>query len=308
MKYGYSDEDFLAKCRDIDFSADSQNYEENLDALKGKLAQALEKEKYIMNKSRKFRKPIALIATLVVALSLSVVAFGDTIWNYIEYNIIKGGEHINHLNIMSSPVTVVDHEDGHSTAFGITKMELDIDPDAEGPIIVEIEGEEFVLQDTHHFYDLNEALGHFSGENPLLPAYLPDSFAFERATFTVSPVRHPDDSSASNSVRIFYGNGQDQLSVNITNFTDEVILVPATGNEISLEDFDIDTEGLNLEAISFYFIMMSDSNEIEKIEINDQATFVSDEMLVLSIGNTVYTFSSDSLTNEQLIQIAESLQ
>jgi len=302
MKY-MSDEDFMAKCRDIDFSADNENREANLDALKGKLTHTIKEEKYNMNsKAKRFKKPIALIAALIAVMSLSVVAFGDTIWNYIEVRIIQGEEHVNHLSIMHGPVTTIyDDERGTTVSQSVVIMESDIDRDAEGPIVIEVDGRQQVLQDVHHFYNLDEALGYFVSSSPLLPTYLPEGFDFERATFSISPVRHPDIFGASSNVNIHYSNGHGSLRLNILHLGNVTFSMTEDGQlvwyemEFEAEDIDFIPFTINPEAI-------------ETIEINGHTAHIGNGMLALSIGNISYLLDSNDLTIEQLIQIAESLQ
>jgi len=296
-----SDDDFMAKCKGIDFSADSQNYEANLTALKGKLTQ-LEEEKYNMNNGKRFKRPIALIAALVAVLSLSVVAFGDTIWNYIEVRIVQGEEHVNHLRMMTGPTTTgYDEERGAVTSQSIFMIESDIDRDAEGPIVIEVDGRQMVLQDAHQFYDLDEALGHFVNPNAPLPTYLPEGFDFERATFGISPVRHPEIFSSSSNMSIHYSDGQRSLRLCIMHLGNVTLSVTEDGQSVGT-DLDFDLEDIDFIPINI------EPYGVGTIEINGRAAHVVDGMLALSIGNISYLFDSEDLTLEQLIQIAESLQ
>ena len=269
-----SDEDFMAKCRDIDFSADSQNYEANLKLLKNKLAQTFEEERHIMKKSRKFS---IAIAAVLAAIMIPVAAFAaaPTIWRYLEITFIQGEEHVAHFSMRAGDAATEYLGSGMFTMEYMVIMEGDIDRDAEGPIIIEADGMQILLQDTHRFYDLFEALSHLDIDNPMLPAYLPDGFVFERAVFPISPIRNPEEISSKN-LNIFYSDGQNELRINIAHFPEDVAW--AWGHDL----VDVDINGITGR--------------------------YGDNGLGLEFGNTAYLFHSMDLSLEQLIRIAESLQ
>ncbi|MCL2375902.1 MAG: hypothetical protein FWC76_00760 [Defluviitaleaceae bacterium] len=314
MRHSYDDNDFLTKCRDIDLSADSQNYEKNLEVLKGKLAQ-IEEERYNMNKQRRFKKPIAVAAIIAVMLSFSAVAFAAPAWQYIEFVFVQGAEHVNYFRGMTiAPTTIEYLGDGTSVSRGVVIIESDIDRNADGPIIIDVDGHHVVLQDAHHFYDLNEALNHLAIENPLLPTYLPEDFDFQRATFNISPVRHPDIHSAANNINISYSDGQGHLNININDMFAGAVSATLGYDEDGVShftkvsgvegagDFDFDYE----ELVSVHFSL--DPERIETIEINGQQAFIGNGRLILQAGTITYILESADLTYEQLIEIAKSLQ
>ncbi|MDR2183127.1 MAG: DUF4367 domain-containing protein [Clostridiales bacterium] len=255
-----SDEDFMAKCKNIDFSADSQNYEANLDALKGKLAQANEGG-YIMRKSRKFS---VTVAAVLAAIMIPVAAFAaGPVWRYLEITFIQGEEHVTHFSMR-----VNDEEN-------ISISEIEMDRNAEGPIIAEVDGMRMLLQDTHRFYDLDEALSHLYVVDPKFPAYLPEGFAFDRAEFPVSPIRNPG-APGSTMLDIFYSDGQRELRFNIAHFP--------WGTSLNWADYLVD------------------------VDINGVTGRYGNGRLGLQFGNTAYLLHSVDLPLEQLIQIAKSLQ
>jgi len=70
MKYS-SDDALMAKCKNMDFSVESANYDKNLEILKGKLAD-INEERYSMNGIRKIRKPFAILVAVVAIMAMSV--------------------------------------------------------------------------------------------------------------------------------------------------------------------------------------------------------------------------------------------
>jgi len=69
MKYN-SDDVFMAKCRNLDFSVESANYDKNLEILKGKLAKNNE-ERCSMKGIKRISKPIAILAAAIAIMVLT---------------------------------------------------------------------------------------------------------------------------------------------------------------------------------------------------------------------------------------------
>jgi len=70
-----------------------------------------------------------------------------------------------------------------------------------------------VLSDPSRFYDLDEAMAVFPVQNPspMLPTYLPEGFSFGEASYTVCPVRNPNEPAGR--VNIKYSNGKDAFAL-----------------------------------------------------------------------------------------------
>jgi len=67
----YSSEDaLLAKCKKLDFSVESANYDKNLEILKGKLAN-INEERCTMKGLRRIKKPFAILAAVIAVMILS---------------------------------------------------------------------------------------------------------------------------------------------------------------------------------------------------------------------------------------------
>jgi len=256
------DRDFLEKCRKVDFSAESKNFEANLSALVAKADNKNEERVYMKN--RTFRKPLVAAVVALAVLSVSAVAFAGPIWRQIETRIVQGEQYVEHFAIYES-------------ADGYTMGTMHIDHNASVPIVVEVEGELQVLSDRHAFADLDEAISHLDIENPLLPTYLPEGFAFYEAVFPVSPVRNPQEIGAATFLIVSYSGGENELRLMISYYPEEWGFPIWSGNMIELE-------------------------------IGGSPAKYGDGMLGVKINDTLYSFSGTGFTMEQLVQIAESLR
>jgi len=253
MKHS-SDNEFLNKCREIDFSAESVNYENNLESLKSKLTN---KERFIVSRVKKM--PVAVAAALAVVLSLSVVALAATAWRYLDTRIIQGEEYVRHFSMQEA-----------TDGSGFTVGSIDIDPNASGPIIAEVDGEEVVLWDAHDYDDLDTALARLATSlgNVKMPAYLPEGFTFEQATYHANVT----------ALQINYSFGGQQLSVRIGHYPEE-------------------------------WGIPQWSSTFEEIEINGWSGKTGGGALWLQVGDISYFFDgyNAGMSYEQLAEIAASL-
>jgi len=253
VKYG-SDKEFLERCRDVDFSAESMNYEKNLKALRAKL---INEENPTMKKAMKM--PFVVAATLVVVLSFSVVALAATAWRYLDTRIIEGEEYVSNFVVKES-------EDGNYQIWGV-----EIDENASGPIIAEVDGDEIVLLDAHHYDDLDEALARLEATlgTTKMPANLPDGFTFEQATYHANVT----------ALNISYMYGEQELGVRISYYPEEW--------------------GIPVWSGSF-----------ELVEVNGFNGKTGGGSLWVQVGDVSYMFDgyNSDLDYDQLIEIAESLQ
>jgi len=265
-----TDKEFLEKCRNIDFSAGC-DMEKNLEILKARLS--LDKEENVdMMKNKRFKRPVAVAAVIAAVLSVSVVAAAAVpmVWRYLDTRVVEG------------EAFVFDFTVKESEYYGYTMTGISIDRDAleaagGGAIIVEVEGETRVMLDELHFESTEEAFKLLEIDNPLLPSYLPEGFALERVTFPVSPINHPDQEGSATVVNIRYTDGEDVI-----------LLMIAAWDE---------SWGISIFA-----------GDQRDITINGHSAGIADGGLKMLIDNVSYFISAPSLTQEQLIRIAESLQ
>ncbi|MCL2856546.1 MAG: DUF4367 domain-containing protein [Oscillospiraceae bacterium] len=250
-----SDAEFLERCREVDFSAESVNYEKNLDALKAKLTT---EERFAVNKIRKM--PVAVAAALAVVLSLSVVALGATVWRHMDTRIIQGEEYVRHFSMQEA-----------TDGSGFTMGSLDIDPNASGPIIADVEGEKVVLWDAHEYDDLDAALARLSATlgDLKMPAYLPEGFTFEQATYHANVT----------ALNIDYSFGGQELRVRISHYPEEW--------------------GIPQWSATF-----------EEVEVNGWVGKTGDGSLWVQVGDISYFFDgyNSDLDYDHLIRIAKSLR
>jgi len=254
MKY-CSDSEFLERCKKIDFSAESDSYEKNLEDLKNKLTN---EERTTVNRIKKM--PVAVAAALAVVLSLSVVGLAATAWRQLDTRIIQGEEYVRNF-------TVQEATDGS----GIVMGSVDIDPDASGPIIAEVDGEEVVLWDAHDYDDLDAALARLSaslGSDVIMPATLPQGFTFDNATYHANVT----------ALQINYTFGGQELRIRISHYPEEW--------------------GIPQWSATF-----------EEVEVNGFSGKTGGGALWLQVGDVSYFFDgyNANLSYEQLVEIAVSL-
>jgi len=262
-----TDKEFLEKCRNVDFSVDC-DVENNLKALKERLLLS-EEENINMVKNRRFKRPAAVAAAIAAVLSLTVaVAAAPSIWRYLDTRVMEGEEFLSEFVVKQS-------EEGYT----ITGMSIDrdaLDAAGGGAIVVEVEGETMVLSDELHLDSIEEALELLEIDNPLLPSYLPEGFAFERATFPVNPLNHPDQVGSATILNIQYTDGEATI----------LLMVMAWDESGGMSIF----------------------GDQRDITVNGHMAAVADGGLKAIINNVAYFISAPSLTQDELIRIAESLQ
>jgi hypothetical protein len=162
-------------------------------------------------KMKKFMKPsMAVAIALITVLSLSLAAFGGSVWRQLQTRIIEGEGFI-------SEYTVMESDDGYTMSSAMLSEGSENER-----LVVEIEGEIHVIQDPSTFYNLAEALDVFNGaERPMTPAYLPDGFVFEEARFQICPIKNPDIEWAGTHMYIKYGNGEQAFNIEIREHKEE---------------------------------------------------------------------------------------
>jgi len=265
-----SDDEFLSRCRNIDFSAESTNYNKNLNALKGKLTNN-DEEIYVMKKSKKLSVAIAAIMIAIMipvaALAVNTLLIGDKIYKPSETKVIQGEEYVHYY-------------EAYESSDGGTISAISIDSDATGPIVVEEDGVQRVHADrSDDIYDIDEALSLLALDGAIAPAYLAGGFAFEYAYFSIDPVRNPDDFIQSMSAR--YSDGEKKFTFSVMHYPEEWGMFQWTP---TIEDFEIDG----------YKCKMGGGGLIMQVG-----------EIIYSFDSRFY--HNIELDNDQLIKLAESL-
>jgi len=273
-----NDKDFLEMCKAHDPSADVDAAKQ-LQVIKTKLR---EEEILTMKNERRFKKPIvALVAALVGLLSLSVVAFAavPALVRYLDARVVEGDRYVAHFEVREYELgeyddNIVVWEFEWADRPGIRPTER---------IVVEVDGDEYVLHDMMILYDLDEALALFAKPNVALPTYLPSGFVFDHARFNTCPCRDIEALDGSHDITIVFSNGQDIINMTIVHF-----------------------RGIEWELRSW-------SDYMEFLEINGNVVTFANGMLAFFIEDTMYYISFQERNHDleqihqTLIQFAESI-
>jgi len=225
-------------------------------------------EERCIMKNRKFAKPSLVAAVLIAVLSISVFAFAMPAIWRHLDTRIVEGEEY------MSNFTMKVSEDGTEMVMG---AEFHGDVLDGGLVKVEADGEYIVLADPVQFDNMDEVLNITTLDNVLVPGYLPAGFAFQRAGFPINPLNHPDHPIAATHIVANYTNGVDN---------------------IQLQTMQWDSAW----GISFF------SPSQVAITVNGNVGAIADGMLMVIIDDVLYTITASSLTQAELIKIAESLR
>jgi len=218
-----SNDAFLAKCKSIDPSAEV-NRKKNLDAIKNRIL--IEEEQTIMLRNNKMRRPTIAAALLAGVMLFSVVAYAaaPVIWRYFDTGVVQGDEFVTEFFMGE-----VDLPDGTTSVGGNINIDREaLEAAGGGIVIVEVEGEEWVVLDELHFDDLQDGLAMLQLDNLLLPRRLPEGFSFIRFTFPVNPINHQymlGNMPAAENAFIYFGNETgDTITIQFGSIPDDVTL------------------------------------------------------------------------------------
>ena len=166
-------------------------YEEPSDELIQRLEKQIADTQKPVTTRRAFKLSTAIAIAILASLSLSMVAFGGAILEALGFRIVEGEEY------------VISYGIGEGWAI------IETSP-VGGRVVVETDGELWVVQDPLILTDLDEAIELFARPEHLkLPTYLPEGFEFYQAVFPLSPVHHPDIDSARYHLDIIFSNGEE---------------------------------------------------------------------------------------------------
>lgn len=177
-------DDFLAKCKNLDPSADVDR-EKGRIAIKNRLL--LEKGNVNMRKNKRMRRPAFVAAVLAIMLSVSAVVYATVpaIWRHFDTRVVQGEEFVDDFWMAE-----IDMPDGTTSVGGGLAINREaLEAAGGGVIIVEVDGEEWVMLDELHLDNLEDGLTLLQLD-ALLPEFLPEGFAFSKLTFPVNPKNH----------------------------------------------------------------------------------------------------------------------
>jgi len=306
-----SNDDFLAKCKSIDPSAEVDRIK-NLAAIKNRLLK--EEEQYIMLTNKKIRRPAiaAVLLTCILSLSVAVYAAAPIVWRYFDTRVIQGGEFVNDFFVGE-----VDLPDGTTSIGGNINIDREaLEAAGGGAVIVEVDGEEWVILDELHLNNLEEALALLEIETPLLPQYLPKGFAFSSFVFPVNPLLHEKASGSIISAEfayIYYSDGNDTIRLQIMsgmeNLTlwateDQQALLINTHEAVLMSGVLTDEELARLDGVMINNYRNYELNSIGGTTL-DESKMIS--LLVNGVGYSLFT-QSINVSNYDLVKIAASLR
>jgi len=301
-----SNDAFLAKCKSINPSAEVDR-KKNLEAIQNRLK---EEEQSALLRNKKIRRPVVAAALLAGILSLSVVAYAAApmIWRHFDAGVVRGEEYVNELIVAE-----IDLPDGTTSDV----IDINIDHERlEGaggePIILEVDGEEWVYLDELNFDSIEDGLALLQLENIALPTYLPDGFSFSRFTFPVNPNNHqyrlgviPSDEIAY----VFFSNGNDTILLQLSNL----------GTSRRAPSIERGQQGVRINGNEAVLSGSLSANEYSRLErtvlthgTNDGISGDRDfPFLTMMIGDTAHSLqamSENTVTLYDLVKMAESMK
>ena len=203
-------DDFLAKCKKLDPSH-GIDFEKNRAIIKTRL----EKENFTMQRHKSMRKLAVVAAVIVGILSLSVAAYAavPAIWRYFDTQVVEGEEFISDLWVAE-----FDMPDGTTSVGSHINIDREAARAAGGAVIIEVDGEEWVVLDELTMDNMEDGLALLELENPMLPSFIPEGFAFDRFTFPVDPSRHQFQMGtipAAEHATVYFTNGSDTIRMQL---------------------------------------------------------------------------------------------
>ena len=212
---------------------DAIAHEDNLGRIKQRLASPeIEKNmgsKAPMQRVTPFRKPAIAAAAMLGVLSLSVMAYAAVPFVIRHFNtqVLVGEQYVSEF-IMGE----VDLPDGTTSIL----VGIDIDPEATGPIIVSVDGEEMVIRDELRLDNLADGLALLALDHLPMPTVLPTGFVFDTFVFPVNPLLHAyawESIPADKFAAVYFSNGTDHIRLQLMDAPLESHLV-AMANQQAL--------------------------------------------------------------------------
>ena len=272
MKKDHSDEAFIEKCRNIDFSNESMNQEKNLTQLKSKINCINLEREAMMN--RKMRKPLVFATAASMLLCFFIIAYGRDLirvvktiklGDYAEFQVMGGGaDDTIYLPEEVEKVMEKLSKDGFYEKDGFMLSR-----------VASTDNFEFVK-----FRDVKEGQSYFICDT-LMPTYLPDGYEFDRIEFMAKSVEEFTNSQGGERkyMSVFYSNGENEIYSQV-RYMDEETTFGSSGY-----------------------------NDVNTFTINGHNAVLAENSLNILIGNVMYYFrANDQLRVDELIKISESLQ
>jgi len=301
-----NNDDFLTKCKSINPSVEVDR-KKDLEAIQNRIIK--EEEQSAMLRNKKIRRPAVAAVLIAGILSFSAVAYAAApmIWRHFDTSVVQGEEFVNEF-----VVAEIDLPD--STTSDVIDINIDSErlEDAGGePIILEVDGEEWVYLDELNFDSIEDGLALLQLENVALPTYLPDGFSFSRFTFPVNPNNHQYRLGTIPSAEIayvFFSNGNDTILLQLSNLGTSRVApsiergqqgVEINGNEARLSGSLSADEYSRLERT----VLTHSIND----DISGERNFPFLTMMIGDTAHSLQAMSPNTVTLYDLVRMAESM-
>ena len=308
-------DNFVTKCRSLDPSA-AIDREKNRKIIKARL---LEEENVVINKNKKIRRPAIAAAVLAGILSISVVAYAAApmVWRHFDTQVIQGEEFLEDFWMAE-----IDMPDGTTSIGGSHRIDREaLEAAGGGVVIVEVEGEEHVLLDELHFDSIEDGLALLEIENPLIPDYLPEGFAFSRFTFPVNPNNHQfmmGTVYAARNAFIYYCNGDSTIRLHMIYFGSETGLKASydfgqqpliiNGNKAVLSGALTAEEVASLKGVTLYDSSTSWGEYAASLGSVPAPGYEAQRSIMIMSDGILYSIRSDAITLYDLVKMAASMK
>lgn len=293
--------DFLQKCKTVDFSKHSENKEYNKQVLRQKLAgiQHDTQRGVITMKTitpRKARKSISVATIVAAVLILSSITVYATDFYKVIKNVIFG-DNASYVMVEypdSYPVppelqgklfdaegSLLDTLGQNTAMYNATGKEVYIFHDGEGKFTV-MTVDDYNANRSQikyvDFYDLQEGASYFI-TGVLSPSYLPSGYTFEKVQYIADSKDHiMQNGIGSKYMNLFYSDGANSIRVTL-RYMDE---------ETAYEDIG--------------------TSDVQEMTISGHDALVGENSVTVLVGKVEYVlYTNDTVNVDELIKIAESL-
>jgi len=302
MSNNVQTQDFIDKCKAIDFSKQSVNKDINLKRIKNRFDEIQNKGEIALKKTRKPLTVVLIAAALLITATFT--AFGQDIATAIKTLFIGDNMQFIFVDYSADTIPIPDGLEGllfdafgnelyafplHDNVYNAVGEEVVFLTDRSGSAILltRLEYEELNQTMSRLFRDLDDAMLFFNGDSRF-PNYIPEGFRFWTAQFSACTGKMPTD------------DGGDAMLISLLN--------PSRGYFINIVVDYVGDEGY-----SIYYLRQRSGSTGEQYEVNingHEAIIdhsVQSNSLFIQIDGIMYAFASNTVSIEELIKMAESL-
>lgn len=283
-------DELINSYRNIDFSAESQNKEN----IHRKLLAQMENQGRMQMKRKKRTSILVYVAAVSIVFTFTMSAYGQEIIHTIkEFSL---GQYAHYYSqdqpLAAEPLpqelagklfdrkgNVITQPPKDGIFYNQNGERVVIereDSGAEYLIITKAEADRRAKENVTAFYRLEEAKPHFA-EAFLMPAYLPEGYAFDRAEFYNGDDGKPE--KGSDYMSLYFGNGEGKAEI--------TIMLRVLNEETGIT---------------------SGGNDVEEITVGDHKAILFGKGLDIEIDGILYSlYANEDVSREETIRMAESL-